>query len=90
MSKGDVKALEERLKKLREKEALLREELDAKKKAADIRYRKELTKKKCDFAEIFTTKFGDSILENPNAIAFFVSEHILELSSICNGIGYQE
>ena len=90
MASKNITELEETLKRLKEKEAALKEELEAKRKAADVKYQKELLRKKAIFAELFTEQFGIEVLDNLDPISFFISEHISEISNICQNYGLQE
>ena len=59
MGRKNVNELEMDLIRLKEREARLKEELVQQRKAADIKTKKERTRKLCNFAEIVTKKMGE-------------------------------
>ena len=63
MGRKNVNELEMDLIRLKEREARLKEELVQQRKAADIKTKKERTRKLCSFAEIVTKKMGEEILD---------------------------
>lgn len=90
MASKNIEELQDNLAKLKEREARLKEELALKKRAAEIRAQKELSKRKFHFAEIFTDQFGESILDHTEEMKFFISQHAQEILDIVDTFGYQE
>ena len=90
MASKNLEELQIELKKLKEKEARLKEELALKKKAADAKSRKELARKKYLLADIFVNQFGEEILDHRDEIEFFVSCNVGEIQNILNCYDCQE
>lgn len=79
MGRKNVNELEMDLIRLKEREARLKEELVQQRKAADIKTKKERTRKLCNFAEIVTKKMGEEILDYPDPFEIFILDHLEEL-----------
>lgn len=79
MGRKNVNELEMDLIRLKEREARLKEELVQQRKAADIKTKKERTRKLCSFAEIVTKKMGEEILDYPDPFEIFILDHLEEL-----------
>lgn len=90
MASKNLSELELELKKLREKEARVKEELALKRKAADAKARKELARKKCVFADLFIEQFGEKVLDFTEEMEFFISLHIEEVNDLIASYGKQE
>lgn len=84
MSRKNVSELEQDLKRLKERQEKLKEELMQQKKAAEIRSKKERTRKLCSFAEIVTNKTGEEILNYPDPFELFILDHLDELKNLYN------
>lgn len=79
MSRKNVDDLEMDLNKLKEKQARLKEELIQRRKAENIKAKKDRTRKLCNLAEIVTNKIGEDILDNPDPFELFILDHLVEL-----------
>lgn len=70
MSKKNIVDIEEQLRRMKERESRLKQELAEKKKIEDRRAYRELVRKKCRLADALIERFGESILEDNNIEGF--------------------
>lgn len=82
MSRKNVSELELDLKKLKERQEKIKEELIQQKKVAEIRSKKDRIRKLCSFAEIVTNKTGEEILNYPDPFELFILYHLDELKNL--------
>ena len=73
--KKKIIELEEDLKKLKEREAKLKDELHMQKKATDAKAKKERAHKMFQLAEVLVTVLGEEILDNREAVESFALKY---------------
>lgn len=64
MSKKNIDDIEEQLRRMKERESRLKQELAEKKKIEDRKAHRELIRKKCNLADLLIERFGENILDD--------------------------